>query len=75
MCTNGGLAQLDVRVLLMHKVAGSITEFSMVVDMTSWPSDIRRYVQVAVLVGVGSNPTDLIILHLQLPEIYTINGQ
>ena len=59
----------------MHEVADLITAFSMVVDITSWPSGLRHYIQVAVLVGVGSNPTDIIILHLQLLEIYTINGQ
>ena len=55
----GGLAQLVERVLSMHEVAGSIPAFSMIV-MTSWPSGLRRYVQVVVLVGVGSNPTDVI---------------
>ena len=28
--------------------------------MVSWPSGLRRYVQVVFLVGVGSNPTDTI---------------
>ena len=48
------------RVLSMHEVAGSIPAFSKIVGMTSWPSGLRRYVQVVVLVGVGSNPTDVI---------------
>ena len=27
--------------------------------MTSWPRGLRRYVQVVILIGVGSNPTDV----------------
>ena len=55
----GELAQLVERVLSMHEVAGSIPAFS-IARLTSWPSGLRRYVQVVVLVGVGSNPTDVI---------------
>ena len=29
---------------------------------TSWPSGLRRCVQVAVLIGAGSNPADVILL-------------
>ena len=49
--------------------------FSKTIGMTSWPSGIRRYVQVVDLVGVGSNNTDVIFLHILLPEISMINGK
>ena len=67
----GGLAQLVERVLSMHEVAGSIPAFSKIVGMTSWPSGLRRYVQVVVLVGVGSNPTDVIPFTTYNSHTYT----
>ena len=66
----GGLAQLVERVLSMHEVAGSIPAFSKFC-MTSWPSGLRRYVQVVVLVGVGSNPTDVIPFTTYNSHTYT----
>jgi hypothetical protein len=31
-----------------------------VLQLTSWPSGLRRNVKAVVFVGVGSNPTDVI---------------
>ena len=71
----GGLAQLVERVLSMHEVAGSIPAFS-TGCLTSWPSGLRRYVQVVVLVGVGSNPTDVIPFTTYNSQKFTIiNGK
>ena len=33
-------------------------------EMTSWPSGLRRNVKAVVLVGVGSNPTDVNVFYL-----------
>ena len=37
---------------------------------TSWPSGLRRYVQVVVLVGVGSNPTDVTFAQSMLSRFF-----
>ena len=42
-----------------------IMSISPPVDVTRWPSGLRRYVKAVVFTGVGSNPTRVKVLFLE----------